>query len=184
MSRKAVRIALFVALVASALTSFLWGSRLWDAARTGSLPLWVALLAPILFSGFVVVYALDRWVQFRRDQHRLGWVLLQIGGAVAFLSLLWPGQAEQLRKARAHVQEVQAVDDAAQRLLYHYDADARATACEVLGLRASVANDDTRGPRVVSSAVRGIIGKLAQEDPNANVRSSCDRALGKLPPLK
>lgn len=164
MPRRAVRIAVFVALVASALATFMWGGRLWQAALSGSLPLWVALLPPVMFSGFVLVYALDRWVQFRRRRHRLGWVLLQIGGAFAFLSLLWSGQAERMRHVQDHVREVQAVPDPAVRLLYHPAADARATACEVLNLRVRVGLAGETQTKVV---------ELAAEDPSALVRSHC-----------
>lgn len=169
-NRRGVRVAVYVALVGSAIATFLWGDRLWDAVRAGSLPFWVAILPAVLFTVFVGVYALDRWVQVRRRQHRVGWALIQVAGAVAFLTLLWPDQAEQMKEMERQ-RSVVAEGDHAARLLRHADADARATACEVLSLRPVGAGD---------GELRLALTALVDGDPAPTVRQFCSKALARM----
>ena len=133
-TRKYLRIAVYALLVTSAGATFLLDERLWSAARLGSIPMWAPLIAPALFTVFVAVYTIDRWLLVRRRVSSIGRAALQVAFAIIFLSLLWPQQATQYRETV----RVRRAEDYAVLLLRHHQADVRAAACELLGLRAQI----------------------------------------------
>ena len=158
---KTVRIAVYVMLVVSAGTTFLLGDRLWQAARSGTVPTWTALLPVCAFTLFVLVYAVDRLLLVRRRHYPTGRAFFQIVFALLFIGLLWPGQAHQLQEARrAH-----RADDRAARMLHHRDPDVRAFACEQLATRADLTDE---------------IAALAAHDRVQEVRRVCTAALVRL----
>ncbi len=162
-SRRALRIAVYAFLVASAAAVFFLGDQLWTAARQGDVPIWMPLVAPSIFTLFVVVYAFDRWLLVRRRASSLGRAVLQVVFAIIFLSLLWPQQASQYRETMRARQ----AEDYAVMLLRHRQAEVRAAACELLGLRAQI----SQGPQ---------IQKLAEADDSPRVRAVCHQALERL----
>lgn len=161
--RKAVRIAVYVMLVTSALVSFVLGDRLWSAARDGDVPLWFPLLAPATFTAFVVVYSVDRWLLLRRRRYPPGRVFFQLAFAVVFLSLLWPRQAAEFRDSKRR----SLGSDYVLRLLKKSDPDVRAAACELLGLRGQ-------------GSAAELVKQLAYNDTNRDVRTVCLASLQRL----
>jgi hypothetical protein len=160
---KIVRVAVYAVLVVSAGTTFLLDDRLWQAARRGTLPTWVALLPVCAFTGFVVIYSVDRLLLVKRRNYPTGRAFFQIVFALLFIGLLWPEQASRFQEAR----RVAHGDDRAIRLLKHRDPDVRAIACELLGLRADVDVVDA-------------ITEMAEKDRSADVRQACTVALERL----
>ena len=161
--RKQLRVAVYVFLVASAATTFFFSDRLWTAARLGELPIWAPLIAPGTFTLFVVVYALDRWMLVRQRASSLMRAFMQVAFAIIFVTLLWPQQAAQYRQTV----RAKGDDDYAVRLLHHRDPDARAAACEIIGLRAQIGQSST-------------IERLARSDDVDFVRRACAQALDRL----
>ncbi|MBI3178989.1 MAG: hypothetical protein HYZ27_04970 [Deltaproteobacteria bacterium] len=158
---QAVRIAVYVMLIASAGAVFALGDRLWAAARGGSLPMWAALLPPCMFTLFVVVYAVDRWLLVKRRGYPTGRAFFQVAFALLFVTLLWPQQAAELQATRL------SEPDRALRLLRHGEPEVRASMCELLALRAQLsAHDD--------------IARLAATDRSPVVRTACATALERL----
>ena len=158
-----IRIAVYIMLVVSAGATFWFGERLWQAARTGSLPTWAALLPVCAFTLFVVVYSIDRLLLVKRRNYPTGRAFFQIVFALLFIGLLWPGQASRFQEAR----KVTGEPDTAIRLLKHRDPAVRAVACELLGLRADV------------GAVENIAA-VAESDRSMEVRRACTAALERL----
>jgi hypothetical protein len=160
-TRRGIRIAVYVMLVASAGTAFLIGDSLWAAARHGDVPLWAPLAPAVLFTLFVVVYTVDRWLLVTRRRYPLGRAFFQVAFALVFLSLLWPSQAASWREARTAQLEQ---GDYALRLLDHSDPSVRAAACELLGLRGQATAEER-------------IHELAIGDEARLVRERCTAAL-------
>jgi hypothetical protein len=160
--RRPIRIAAYVMLVLSAATAFFLGDELWAKARLGELPAWAPLIPPSLFTLFVMVYAADRWLLVRRRLYSGSRALYQLAFGIVFLSLLWPDNIAELR----HLRE-SPTGDRIQRLLSNSDAEVRAAACELLGLRA----ETTAYPW---------IEPLAHGDHDASVRAACSEALTRL----
>ncbi len=158
---QAVRIAVYVMLFSSAGAVFVLGDRLWAAARGGSLPTWAALLPPVTFTLFVVVYAADRWLLVKRRAYPTGRAFFQVAFAILFVSLLWPQQAAELQATRA------TEPDRALRLLRHSDPEVRASMCELLALRAQLNAHQE-------------ITRLAGGDKSPLVRNACAAALERL----
>ncbi len=161
-SRWAVRVGVYVMLVTSAVFAFFLDGVLWAKARDGSLPVWAPLIPVITFTAFVAIYVVDRWLLIKKQQYPVVRALFQVGIAVAFLSLLWPGQASELKRARQTKPK-----DPAAALLWHRDAPVRAAACELLGLRMQA-----------DSAPR--MAELVHDDPSQAVRAACSQALTRL----
>lgn len=159
-ARRPFRIALFVLLAASAGGAFLLGGRLWALVHEGGLPVWAPLVAPIAFTAFVILLAIDRLLLVRRHGYPFVRALVQVGLAVAFLSFLWPSQAAEWRAARAHDREL----GPGHQLLRSSDPLVRAAACELLAYRGQ-------------KAATARIEQLAQHDRNPAVRDACSRAL-------
>jgi hypothetical protein len=153
-------------LMLSAGATFGIGDRLWAAARTGSVPVWVALFPVCAYTAFVVVYAIDRWLLIKRRNYPLGRALAQVIVVILFLALLWPHQAEELRATRRSP----IVADRALRLLRDPDPQVRAAMCELLALRAQ------------ASASEQVAG-LAETDRSEEVREACSAARDRLQAL-
>jgi hypothetical protein len=162
-ARRGVRIAVYVMLLGSAGTAFFLGPRLWTAARVGTVPIWAALLPASLFTLFVVLYTIDRWLQVRRRHYPAGRAFFQVAFALVFLSLLLPTQAAELREAKS----ARAEADYGVLLLDNRDPMVRAAACELLGLRGQLEAESR-------------IHERAQVDDALIVRQQCTRALEKL----
>lgn len=157
----------YAMLVVSAGATLLAGDRLWGAVRLGDLPIWAPLLAPIAFTLFVVLFAIDRWIQVQRNHYNFMRAFFQVGLAVIFLSFLWPHQAEELRAARQTVR----ASDPVLRLLRHREPDVRAAACELLGLRRQ-------------AQAYAQVQDLATNDTSPHVREQCARAAAALEPSR
>jgi hypothetical protein len=153
-----VRIAVYIMLVVSAGATFWFGDRLWQAARSGTLPTWAAILPVCAFTLFVVVYSVDRLLLVRRRNNPTGRAIIQIVFALLFIGFLWPGQAHQFRAAR----EMTSAEDRALRMLRHRDPDVRAFACEHLAQRTDLVDD---------------IAAIAESDRSSDVRQTCAHAL-------
>lgn len=163
--RRVMRIIVYLFLVASAAAAFLLGDWLRAAARQGDVPVWAPLVAPGIFTLFVVVYGVDRWLMVRRRLSSLGRAFIQVAFAMTFVSLLWlwPYQAPRDRDIDAAGQ----APDYRVALLADPDPNVRAAACELLGLRADA-----------SATAR--IGALATHDDSLRVRQACGEALRRL----
>lgn len=157
---RVLRIVVYALLVVSAVASFVLDDALWEAARRGSVPVWMVMLAPIAFTVFAALFALDRWFQVKRNGYPFAKAAFQVGLAVIFVSLLWPQQAAEMRATRMAARG----EEPLTRLLRHGDADVRAMACELAGLRrqASLAEP---------------IRELAAGERAPNVRERCAKAL-------
>ncbi len=165
--RQAVRIAVYVLLMASAAATFLFGDSLWNSVALGEVPDWAALMGPATFTLFVIIYAADRWVMVRRSQLSAGRATFQVAFALIFLSLLWPGQAAQFKKAQRVNWQLDSVE--LQGLLKSRTPIVRALACEILSER----ND---------SSSAAALEKVVASDKDDRVRASCKRALTALKP--
>lgn len=160
---KILRIIVYAVLVISAGTAFWFGDRLWAAARGGALPVWAALLPACAFTLFVILYAADRWLLVTRRGYPAGRAFFQVVFALLFLSLLLPQQASELQATRRSGMQA----DYGIRLLDSDEADGRAAACELLGLRGQ-------------AGVRERIAELARKDPSPLVRRACSQAEARL----
>jgi hypothetical protein len=162
-SRWIVRVVLYVMLLASAAVTLLAGDWLWRSARGGRLPVWAPVVPMGLFTAFVVVYVIDRWLLVQRRSYPPVRAFFQVGIACAFLALLWPRQASELMRAVSRADEV----PANQRLLAFDDPEVRAAACELAAYRqqrelvrrmeAMVAADESP---VVRAACRSALERL------------------------
>ncbi len=159
-NRRAVRILVYVVLAATVLTSFLTTGPLWDRVRLGELPLWLPFVAPVLFTVFVVVFSLDRYILVRRRDYPVARAMLQLGLAVVFLAFLWPQQARELRAAH----EIPPLRDALE-LLAHRQPSVRALACAVLAQEGSAQES------------RAEIETLLARETDPRVRNRCEAAL-------
>ncbi|MBC7795186.1 MAG: hypothetical protein H7Z43_15890 [Clostridia bacterium] len=156
---RALRLTVFALLLVSAAASFLLADKLWTAVRSGTLPIWAALIAPAAFTVFVLVYAVDRYIQVVRHGYPFVRAVFQIGLATIFLVLLWPQTAYELRETRDARRGV----DPIFRLLNDRDDDVRAAACELAGLRHQFDAFDAAT-------------KLAEHDRSPDVREACETA--------
>ncbi|MEL6547463.1 MAG: hypothetical protein AAFQ82_22760, partial [Myxococcota bacterium] len=131
-NRRAVRIVVYVVLAATVIVSFLTTGPLWERVRLGELPLWLPFLAPALFTLFVLVFTVDRYIQVRKRNYPVARAMLQLGLAVVFLAFLWPQQARELRAAHDVPPLRQALE-----LLEHRQPSVRALACDALSASLS-----------------------------------------------
>ena len=154
-------------LLASVGMTFVFGDKLWTAASTGAFPLWLAALPMVSFTGFVVLYAIDRWFLVKRSHYPLSRALFQIAFALVFLSTLLPRQASEYKQARSQRQNIRAPTE----LLRHKDPSVRAASCELLGFQ-----NNTEALSALSA--------LSQSDPSSEVRAICQQAQDKLSALK
>jgi hypothetical protein len=161
--RWAVRVVVYVMLLASAGATFLLHDWLWRTAREGVVPYWLPILPVGMFTAFVAFYLVDRWLLVRRHRYPPARAFFQVAVAVAFLALLWPQQADELRRGLgASVRVPRPV-----RLLEHRDAEVRAAACELAAYR---------GERTSLEQLEA----LAASDASAAVRDACSAAAAKL----
>lgn len=158
-NKRAVRIALFVVLATTVATAFATHGPLWERVRLGELPLWLPFIAPALFTVFVVVFSVDRYIQVRRGTYPVGRALFQLGLAVVFLAFLWPQQTRELWAAREGPPLRSPTE-----LLQHPQASVRALACDAM--RLDLGNDD-------AAAIRQRLE--VENDPR--VKTRCQRAL-------
>lgn len=156
---RALRITVFALLLVSAAASFLLADKLWTTVRSGTLPIWAALIAPATFTVFVIVYGVDRWIQVVRHGFPFARAVFQVGLAIIFLALLWPQTAAELKETRDARRGI----DPVFRLLEHRDEDIRAAACELVGLRHQLDAFD-------------VTTKLAERDKSPSVREACEKA--------
>lgn len=164
--RRTVRIAVFVVLAAAAFAAFVLNEPIWRRVELGELPKWAPYIAPGVFTLFVVVFTVDRWLQVRRGKYPTGRALFQIGLSVVFLAFLWPQTPVKTPTVASKDATPVAVDLG--ELLAHEDGRVRALACEAAAHRA-----DGRHKRRVAA--------LAKNDPDATTRSACASALRELP---
>ncbi len=159
--RRVLRIAIYVFLMASAGAAFLLGDWLRAAARLGDVPTWAPLVAPSIFTLFVVVYAVDRWLLVKRQRHSLGRAFFQVAFAIVFVSLLWlwPQQVPRGRGAAV----TNDVIDFRSALLEDRNPNVRAAACELIGLRGQ------------GEALERVTA-LAAHDNSEQVRGACAEA--------
>lgn len=150
---------MFALLLVSAAASFLLADRLWTAVRLGTLPLWAALIAPATFTIFVVVFAIDRYIQVARHGFPFARAVFQVGLATIFLVLLWPQTAQEIKDT----QNARRGLDPLFRMLNHRDDDIRTAACELAGLRRQLDAFDTTK-------------KIAEQDKSPAVREACEKA--------
>lgn len=162
-SRWVVRVVVYVMLLASAGVTLLAGDWLWRSAREGRLPVWAPLLPMGLFTAFVVVYVVDRWLLVQRRSFPPIRAFFQVGIAFAFLALLWPRQASELMRAVGRADEI----PSNQRLLAYDDPEVRAAACELAAYRQQ---------RELIRRMEAMVG--ADESPI--VRAACRSALQRL----
>ena len=159
-----IRLIVYVMLVASALAAFLFDDWLWRTMREGHLPVWIPLVPPIMFTAFVMVYVIDRWLLVRRRNFPAIRAFFQVGIAVTFLALLWPKQATELRRERRHSRPT---ESSPQLLLTYKDPVVRAAGCELVLHRGD-------------TALLAEIERLAQGDSSPQVRSACRSAAADL----
>ena len=150
-------------LLLSAGTTFLYGAKLWTAASTGTLPLWVAATPTVCFIAFVGVYTFDRLFLVKKRGYSATRALFQIALAVIFLTTLLPDQASNYKSARAQRLHLRPVS----HLLEHKDPSVRAAACELLSWRA----ETQAMPKVFA---------LTKHDKSNEVQTVCREALSKL----
>lgn len=162
-NRRAVRILVYVVLAATVLTSFLTTGPLWDRVRLGELPVWLPFVAPVLFTLFVLVFSVDRYLLVRRRNYPVARAMLQLGLAVVFLAFLWPRQARELRAAH----EIPPLREAAE-LLSHRQPSVRALACDALA----------RGPGTPDPQAQ--LEALLERERDPRVRERCEVALSRL----
>jgi len=158
-----IRVTVYVMLLLSAAVTFLFNDRLWQAVRSEALPAWVALAPVAAFTAFVVVYAIDRLLLLRRRHFPPGRAFFQVGLAVLFLTLLWPQQAAEFKRAQHDPGAVELSPE----LLAHREATVRAAGCELAGLKAQV-------------DLREQVARLAKDDGAPLVRAACELALERL----
>ena len=161
-SRWVIRVVVYVMLLASAGAAFLLNEWLWQTARQGKLPLWAPLLPVGMFTAFVVVYLVDRWLLVRRRHYPPLRAFFQVAIAVAFLALLWPHQASELRRSRARTAATGIT-----KLLGHSDPELRAAGCELAAYRGET-----------DALAR--IETLAASDASNTVRETCALAARRL----
>jgi hypothetical protein len=160
-----IRLAVYLMLVLSAVTGFVFNESLWVSYHHGETPLWVPLLAPGLFTAFVLAYTVDRWLLVRRRHYPLSRALFQVAAALVFLTLLLPQQASEMGKKPRLAEGV--VQGPAMWLLAHADGKVRASACGVL-----------KGH--YPGEVMDRVASLAQHDPDTDVRTNCELALERI----
>jgi len=156
---QAVRMGLFVLLLAAAATALWTAPGLADPARpapTGRL----AMLAPALLAVFVVGFALYRFALVRAGLYHAGKAFVQVGFMALVLALLLPGALGRWRAAGAS----HAVD--LTRQLASRDADARAMAAELVRHRT---------PPDALRYVPALVSLLG--DPSAEVRRQARASL-------
>lgn len=160
--RQAIRLVVYAMLVLSAAASFLASDRVWLAAELGRISPWVPLVAPGLFTVFVVVFAVDRWLLVRRKAYLLSRAAAQMVLAVLFLFFLWPPQTSQYRNLRREGPKRASLA----RLFKHPNPQVRAAACDlvVLQLKAGIS---------VDAPTRSLQKQLGTSDPIAWVQKAC-----------
>jgi hypothetical protein len=168
MTRRAMRIAVYLFLFASAATTFFLGEHLWAAARLGDAPIWAPLLAPVIFTFFVLLYTIDRWLAVRRRAATISRSVLQVALALIFLTLLWPPQATEYRRTL----EAKQNQDFHIALLKHRDHDVRTAACELLGLRAAQSDSNDAAFLAVTA--------LLERETSEPVKAACRAALAQI----
>jgi hypothetical protein len=157
----ASRVALLVLLVLSAAAALLGQPRVVVAVREGSLAaewLWVA---PLMFTLFVLIAAVDASIVARRRHSFRGRNMLQVAAAVAFVAFLLPQTAGEYRTRKA---PAPTSPDMLDRLAKSRDARVRALVMELAGHRSpppSVAallerGMDDKDPMVRESALAAI----------------------------
>ncbi len=161
--RWAIRVVVYVMLLASAGATFLLNDWLWRTAREGRLPMWLPLLPVGTFTAFVVVYVIDRWMLVRRRRYPPVRAFFQVAITVAFLALLWPQQASQLMRGR----EPAPAPAGAVHLLGYADPEVRAAGCELAGWRHE-------------HELLGELEAMAHDDVSVEVRAACGAAAAKL----
>jgi hypothetical protein len=160
--RWTVRVVVYVMLLASSGATFLLHDWLWRTARAGAVPLWLPLLPVVMFTAFVAFYVADRWLLVRRHGYPPVRAFFQVGVAVAFLAILWPPQADELRRSMGGAPRSPRPPQAV-RLLDHRDAEVRAAACELAAFRGDTTVLDT-------------LDTLASADASSAVRDACRAA--------
>ncbi len=160
----AIRLLVYIMLVASAGAAFLLNDWLWRTTREQLWPVWMPLVPAAIFTLFVVVYTIDRWLLVRRRHFPPLRAFFQIALAVVFLALLWPKQATRLRQERTDRPERAS---SIVVLLHHKDPMVRAAACELVGYRYQL-------------ELREDLEKLAAGDASSLVRASCSTAIERL----
>jgi hypothetical protein len=158
--QKILRVVLYVLLLLSAATSLWGGEHLWEAARLGDVGVWVPLLAPVIFTVFCVLYALDRWLLLRRGHTSLLRAMIQCGVALLFVALLWPAHQERYREIR----KINRAEHSAYRLVEHPNPDVRSITCELLAFRKD------------STSTKFIAARLRRES-HPQVLAACNTAL-------
>jgi hypothetical protein len=162
--RWVVRLIVYIMLFASAGAAFLLNDWLWRTAREGRLPVWSPLVPVIMFTVFVVVYVIDRWLLITRRRYPQLRAFFQVGIAVAFLILLWQPQAEELRRG---YEQPQTINIDTHELLLFANPEVRAAGCELAGYRG--AHD-----------LLVTMEALANDDASMQVRRVCRAAVEKL----
>lgn len=143
-----LRIALYLALVASAIVTLAGQPMLLQRVEAGLLhPIWL-IVPSICFGGFLTIYVIDRIWLVRFRHYPSGRALFQIILGLVFFTLLLPDSYREYRSAVTSTPQ----RDTLTLLLAHRDASVRAMACELAGCRP-------RSERYVQALGRTLLDK-------------------------
>ncbi|MBN1962739.1 MAG: hypothetical protein JW841_17550 [Deltaproteobacteria bacterium] len=162
--RWVIRIIVYLMLFASAGAVFLLDNWMWQSVHAGLWPVWVPLIPMIMFTIFVVVYVIDRWLLVTRRRYPQLRAFFQVGIAVSFLAFLWQQQAKELRNDPMQVNQVNTI---MQMMLNYTDPNIRSAACHLVGYLGL-------------KELRGLVERLADEDVEPGVRKVCQQTVVKL----
>ncbi len=122
---RALRLALYVLLIASAAVTLLGAPAIEQAVREGRAPRVAMIVAPAVLATFIVLFALYRFALVRAGRYLAGKAFVQVGIMVLVLTLVLPGSLDRWRSAGT----VRPVD--LSRHLQAPDAETRALAAEL-----------------------------------------------------
>ncbi len=147
-------------LLGSAIATFMLDDPLRSMVHAGELAPWMMMAAPAVFTLFVLVYLIDRWLVVRHRSYSPARALFQVAFAAEFLTALVPSKLTEFQKLRAEGRPlVQPLG-----LLGHQDPSVRALACEVLAARDV-------------GAYRDKLILMVQRDGSPHVREACKLAV-------
>lgn len=157
-----LRVALYLALAASAIVTLAGLPALQEWVERGQLRPWWLLAPAVCFGIFLLMYVADRLWLLRHRRYPSGRALYQIALGIVFLLLLLPSSIREYRT----VVQARRSSDVLVELFGHRDARVRALACELASRR------ETPGrylPQLQS----------ALQDGNLNVRVAAQEAVAR-----
>ena len=163
-----IRVAVYILLVLSLSTFLFLGDHLWLAAHEHLVPWYAPFVPPVIFTAFVAIYAVDRWLLVYRHHYPVPRAMFQVALSLVFLTLLLRQQASKFVSVKQADVNQQAP---ALLLLGHREDGVRAAACELL-VGELPGNVFTQ------------VVEHAHNDLSAQVRDACGRALGRSTPTE